>query len=374
MILFAAFTFTLFKFLDSKRSVQTESKSIDYDIEEVYKAFIEEEEYLPEDLREIEKVETEVSAWIAYWDFYNALDTYKLNKSNIKSLSPTWYFLQADGSLGLKNTARNSELINLSKENDTGLVPSISNSNAEELSKILNSSTLLDSHISNIASEIETYKYTGIDIDYESIKASDREKFSNFIKLLSEKLHKNGKILTIAVLWKNDLEGLIESVSQSRGAQDWPEISRYVDEFRIMAYDYTGSADLPGSIAPRDWIRSILDYAQDNVTSHDKIVLGLPLYAYKWVEDTKGADALVWTDVNYLIVENKNQIIWNKLDEETLEKMLKYKSGGQTWVIWYQDREVTEKRIELAKTYGVNKFIFWRLGGEDPEIFDLLND
>ncbi|MDD3647609.1 MAG: glycosyl hydrolase family 18 protein [Candidatus Dojkabacteria bacterium] len=374
LILFASFSIVSYKILETRSKIHPENESADYDVEEVYKAFIEEEEYLPKELRKIEKIETEFSAWIAYWDFYTALDSYKSNKTAFRSLSPTWYFLQADGSLGLKNTARNSELINLCKQNRTQLIPSISNSSADELSKILNDKNLLDKHISNIAAEVSTYNFDGIDIDYESIKADDRDKFSTFIRLLSEELHKDAKILTIAVLWKNDLEGIIESVSESRGAQDWSEIGKYVDEFRIMAYDYTGSQDYPGPIAPKDWIRSILDYAQEKIDSHDKIVLGLPLYAYKWVVETKGANALVWTDVNHIATANKSQITKHEMDTEYFEKSLSYVANDQTWVIWYQDSEVTQKRIELAETYGVKKFIFWRLGGEDSGMYDLFDN
>ncbi|MFC1780085.1 glycosyl hydrolase family 18 protein [Patescibacteria group bacterium] len=369
IVLFGVFWIILHN-INQKYSPDINLGEIEFDLEDIFEVFIDEEIPNPSVIAEEEQSvkETELSGWIAYWDLQNALNTYKSNIDSFQSLSPTWYYVLADGSLALKNTARNSELINLCSTNNTKLIPTISNSSASELSTILNDANLLNNHVNSIVNEVNTYNYDGIDIDYELISGFDKEAFSNFIKILADDLHKNGKVLTIAILWKNDLDVLIENVSESRKAQDWREIGKHVDEFRIMAYNFTSAADLPGPIAPRDWIRSILDYALENIEDDEKIVLGLPFYAYEWTDGSKGAKALVWTDIDNI---NDNSIILDELNSEYHEKELKYNINGTTKVIWYQDSEATEKRIELARTYGVNKFIFWRLGGEDPETWKL---
>lgn len=327
------------------------------------------EEHTPE-IPEPPSQEVMISAWIAYWDLQGALTTYKQNTTNIHSLSPTWYFLQANGSLGLKNTARNQELIDLCKENGTELIPTISNGSATELSDILNDSELQQRHISAIVNEVLTQDYDGIDIDYEAIKKTDKNVFSDFIKNLAIKLGAHDKKLTIAILWKNEFAPVIDQFSESRAAQDWEEIGKHVDEFRIMGYDYTHSYDAAGPIAPKEWLESILVFAIGTVDS-EKIVLGLPLYAYEWVEGSKGARALVWSDVQNIKTTHKSSIITNELNQEFLENQLVYNNGTINKVIWYQDSTATQKRVELAKTYGVFKFIFWRMGGEDTQIYNL---
>jgi spore germination protein YaaH len=281
--------------------------------------------------------------------------------------------LKADGTLGLKNTARNTTLRDLCKTNNTKLIPTISNSSAEELSKVLNNEDLLTNHINLIIKEVETYQYNGIDIDYEYINELDRDKFTNFINLLSSELHKNNKVLTIAILWKTNLDTIIENFSSSRAAQDWATLGEAVDEFRIMAYDYTSSTDTEGPISPKDWISEILDYGLSKVSA-DKIVLGLPLYAYEWTDENKGAKALVWNDVLNIKNNKEYTIIEDILDEEKFEKRLTLKTTDMTKVIWYQDSEATNQRIDLAQTFGINKFVFWRLGGEDSGIWNLKNN
>ncbi len=335
-------------------------------ITEEYDSTIKENEVLSEDTSK--ESHSELSAWIAYWDFFSALDTYKNYKERFQSLSPTWYFQKPDGTLGVKNTSRNTELRDLCKENNTKLIPSISNSNAENLSVVLNNEKILNNHINTIVTEVVKYEYDGIDIDYEYIKAEDRERFSYFISQLADKLHDNGKTLTIAILWKNSLEGIIEEFSDSRAAQDWESIGESVDEFRIMAYDFTGSGDMAGPIAPRNWIESIIEYALTKVPKN-KIVLGLPLYAYEWTVNQRGAKALVWTNVENL--KTNFQITEDILDSQSGEKKLLYKSGNIDKVIWYQDCEVIQYRINLAYNYGIQKFVFWRLGNDDPAIWDI---
>jgi spore germination protein len=351
--------------LETTQTITQEEKEV------IYEAISNEITPSEEELKQESEIEepVELSAWIAYWDFYGALNSYKANSARFNSLSPTWYYLQADGSLGLKNTARNNELINLCKTNSTKLYPTISNSSADSLSTVLNDMSLLNTHINNIVNEVNTNNYDGIDIDYETIKSTDKAAFSGFVRLLSEKLHLNNKKLTIAILWKNDLDSIIDQFSDSRAAQDWEEIGKYVDEFRIMGYEYTHSYSYAGPIAPTDWLEGILEYAVKKVDS-EKIVLGLPLYAYEWSEGAKGAKALVWNDVNNIKNNNQLSITNNQMNGNYFEKELKYKAGDVTKIIWYQDSEVTERRIELAKEYGVTRFVFWRLGGEDTKIWE----
>ncbi|MCE9501340.1 MAG: hydrolase, partial [Leptospira sp.] len=60
-------------------------------------------------------------------------------------------------------------------------------------------SDIRDFHIKNILFEVDTYGYDGIDIDYEGMSCNKKEKFEEFIVLLSKEMKKRNKILSIAV-------------------------------------------------------------------------------------------------------------------------------------------------------------------------------
>lgn len=301
-----------------------------------------------------------VSGWIANWDTTDGFATYTEN-SVINSISPTWYSISPNGALVLKSGARTSINPSSVHQNNDTIIPSISNSSENELSNILNSNALRQSLVSNISTEVLKYNYDGIDIDFENIKSADKVKFTQFIQELAQSLHSNNKVLTIAVLPKTD--ELIYSLDGSRNAQDWARIGTYVDEVRIMGYDFEhNSTTNSGAISSVEWLADVLDYAITKVPE-EKIVLGLPLYGYKW---TEGANTTSFTWDS----EQKLEKEWGKigaLDAASKEKTLK--NGNVT--LWYQDAESIGYRVKLAKKYKIKGVVFWRLGNEDPGVWKL---
>lgn len=307
-----------------------------------------------EDLIRKEKIDT--SAWIPYWDEARGFGIYEENSDIIESVSPVWFYANPDGTLTERRPNEFEEKINRVHSAGGEIIPTITNPSAQELSNIINDTNLTNVHIQNIVETAVKYNLDGIDIDYESLLATDKDAFSKFIKILGEELHKNRKLLTIAVLPKS--ANIIYQFSASRQAQDWEAIGKYVDEFRIMGYDWThNSTTDPGSISPTYWLKEILEYATETVDS-EKIVLGLPLYGYYWKED--GVSALTWEDV----IELEGDI---NLDQNTLEKVIKTETGEA----WFQDAETINYRRELARDFGIKGVIYWRLGGEDPSIWNL---
>ncbi len=300
----------------------------------------------------------EISAWIAYWDIKRGFNTAQENKEEIDSVSPVWFYTNADGSISKRNPSTYEEYVEKIHNNNQKIIPTITNSSAEELSQIINNEKILEFHIDQITALAQDYNFDGIDIDYENLNGEDKESFSNFIKILGQKLHEKNKLLTIAVLPKTD--NLIYQFSQSRQAQDWEEIGEAVDEFRIMGYDWThNSTTNAGAISPVYWLEEILEYALEKV-DRNKIVLGLPLYGYYWKGNN--VSALTWEDAKEL-----EQSGTKEFDTLTQENKIVTDQGEA----WYQDAESIKLRINLAKEKGIKGVVFWRLGGEDPNIWKL---
>lgn len=310
----------------------------------------------------------EEGAWIANWDQSNGMKSYDKNPSRYKSISPTWYTLNSDLNLGTKTGAKNTTILTTLNKNSSQIIPTIASGDAEVLSRLLNNEQARQSFIQQIRDEVINNSYDGIDIDFESIKSTDKDKFSLFIQELSETLHSSNKLLSIAVLPKDsdlfdslDLTGV--GGFESRKAQDWEALGKSVDQFRIMAYDYTHSYESAGPISPSDWIQDILKFATTKIDK-EKIYLGLPLYAYIWKVDTKGADALIYSQVINKI-NSADKIIQNDLISDKGEKYLKYTKDGQIYEIWYQDEEVNNLRLDIAKEFEIKGVYYWRLGGDN---------
>ena len=201
------------------------------------------------------------------------------------------------------------------------------------------------------------------------IKSTDRAVFTLFVKELSEQLHSHNKLLTIVVEPKTDAPEYANYAT--RQAQDWVEIAKYADEIRIMGYDYQHSFHtVHGPISSVAWLETILIYGTETLDiPSEKFVLGLPLYGYNW--DSSGVaktTAVTWEDIQKIKTNNPNHT--DVLDELSKENHLTY----GTRHIWYQDSTSIEYRLELAKKYKIKGVIFWRLGGEDAKLWEMIDE
>jgi spore germination protein YaaH len=332
-----------------------------------------------------------VVIWIPDWGTDAGLATIKYNSDFLDSVSPVWYEANPDGSLKNKEPKNKAEMVTLIRDRKLELIPSIASFDHEILTPILQTQTNLDRHVSDIVNLVKTNNYDGIDIDYESTKLTDKDKYFEFLKKLSEGLKKDQKRLTVAVIpqWG---ETDYPSFKETRKVQDWAEIAKYADEIRIMTYDYTsGGSQYLGPIAPIDWQESVIKYGLTKADK-SKLSLGIHLYSYeKWIE-VKDATKNPGFDVPALKFETdfrktgQSDITSRSYTFETVSKILKDYPGtsaqyqGETLyryskpnndtgilenrLMVYIDQKGVQARIDLAKKYGLKGIAFWRLGAE----------
>lgn len=345
--------FFLFEFERGEKIVQTTHEFI------MSAASTSEEEFVtPEpDEGKLPKHEITVSAWIPYWDESRGFNIFYDNSDKIESVSPVWFYVNADGTLTQRKS--DSVLFGLVKEVKAyhgDIIPTITNPSSVELSNILNNPTLLEKHVNEIAKKAKDLSFDGIDIDYENLESKDKDAFTNFISKLADLLHQENKVLTIAVLPKTD--NVIYQFSASRQAQDWAEIGKYVDELRIMGYDWThNSTTGHGAISPIYWLEEIVEYALTKVPK-EKVVLALPLYGYYWKPG--GVSALTWEQTESL----KSSGVYEWDDSAKENHIIVGESNA-----WYHDARSVEERKKLAEKYKIKGVVYWRLGGEDPDIW-----
>ncbi len=236
------------------------------------------------------------------------------------------------------------------------IIPAISNEqNPDTLNKIFISQELTNIHIQNISELIESNDYDGIDIDYESMNAQDRDSFSSFIQLLSDEVSKNNKLLTVAVHAKTSDFGTWDGPA----SQDWSVLNSYADRINVMAYDYHWSTSEAGDIAPISWIRDVLNYAI-TVIDTKKISLGVHTYGYDWVGKT--SESYTYKSIQELIESNN---ITNINISDEYEKYFTYDNH----TVYFADASTLKKRLELVQEYNISGISIWRIGDEDINIW-----
>ncbi len=308
---------------------------------------------------------SQLSAWIAQWDQDQALVNLDTVKNNLSSISPVWYSITQNGRIiEMPNLTSKPQITKLAHTANLSLLPTIVNEfDHKRVSTLLKNKPLQVSQIDKLVKIATQSGFSGYDLDWEQISQSDRDNFTNFVTLFSQKLHQNNLILSVTVHAQN---GLPDDWEGTKG-QDYPTLGAQADLIRIMAYDYHYEDSSPGPITPLEKLEEALKYAKTTLPA-DKIVLGLPTYGYDWTP-TKGEGLQYQEIIDRLASLNASSY----RDDTSFELRSDYTQKGIDHHVWYVDKDAILKKIDLARSYGVYQFCFWRLGGEDPDIWDALN-
>lgn len=277
--------------------------------------------------------------------------------------------------------------------NDIELIPVIFNYNPEigdfdqmAVHTMMTDPTLKSNHINDIISILEEKTaFAGIDVDYESLMASDKNNYASFIEDLASEVHEEGKIITTAVHTK-----VGPGTWFGPQAQDYERIGNAVDEILFMTYDlhwatsptFTDPPPTAGCQATPDWMNDVACFAISEIEDPSKIQLGIPFYGYRWkylfeehtLEDPaigltyKDAQALInHYDINPDMInreDNGNEPFFNVTIEDV------------EWICYFQDGASLNYKLTSLEEHDLRDYIggigIWRLGGENDAIWNAI--
>jgi spore germination protein YaaH len=228
-------------------------------------------------------------------------------------------------------------------------------------------------------------EFDGIDVDYESLMATDRDNYSAFMEDLSVIVHSQNKLLTTAVHTKAG-----PGTWYGPQAQDYQRIGNAVDEMLIMTYDlhwatsptFSNPPPTAGCQSTSDWMNDVAAFAISEIDDPSKIQLGLPFYGYRWkhlFENHTLNDAgvgLTAQDAQELITTHNVSPSSIYRDPNGNEPHFIIDINGTNWVCYYQDGESIETKLESLDEYDLRDYIggigIWRLGGETDEMWEAI--
>lgn len=311
-------------------------------------------------------------AAIPYWDQKNAFDSFRSNVDRLDYISLFWYYLSKNGQIAkYKYAVEDKSIIEFAHNNNVQVSAVITNLPEYEggtwdsrlVENVLKNQTAQSEHIEDIKKLINRLGFDGVTIDYEEVKSSQRGNFSKFIEELSIALNSQGKYVEVALHPKTG-----EKTDKRYDFQDWPNLVKHADHLYIMAYGEHYDEGDAGPIAGNPWVKKIIRYSQDNHIPSEKLFLGIPLYGYDWnTSSDEAAKGLTYKDVESLISRYNLKIEWDK----------NYKSPhfhyGENHDVWFENAESVKEKIQLAKDANFNGITLWRLGGEDPQVWNILS-
>jgi HAD superfamily hydrolase (TIGR01509 family) len=331
-------------------------------------------------------IDIPIDAWAPYWTLPDARQSLATNGRMLRQVSPFWYSthdattITVDGDLAPETTA---EFVSSARAAGAKVVPSIVDAMpAGGMAALLADPKLRAAHVAAIADLAATNDFDGIDIDYEHIAFLDskatwgttRPLWIDFITELGNRLHADGRTLTVSVPYIKD-GGRTDN--SGYWVYDYKGMAPHVDQIRIMAYDFSTSK--PGSIAPLDFVRTAISAAKKAVDDDSKLVLGVALYGYNWPiatvgtcpADQEGKTSVSQRNIDELLAKRTATPVF---DAGTGESSFTYQlevtdattTCTQTREVHYVDAEGARLRIDLARTERLGAVSLWALGFDAP--------
>ncbi|MGH9804635.1 MAG: glycosyl hydrolase family 18 protein [Candidatus Acidiferrales bacterium] len=306
---------------------------------------------------------------VAQFYYVNELsppESLRSRAAHMSLLSPQWLIVVEEGKLA---SMVDAGLVRWARESGVPLMPLLLNFEfkPEIAHEVLTTDSVQRELIERVLGVAREHNFYGIQLDFENVPIEDRQRFGDFVRRLGKALRQRGMKLSVAVpapLASAPLPG-------ARSAGDWPQnehslafdyrrLGKEADFLTLMAYDQHTEPDAPGPVAGLPWVEASLRWVLKSV-SRKKLHLGLPLYYRKWggekVSEGTYAEALA-------IAEGTGAS--PQLDTVQMERTLEFDEDGTRAVLWYQDAETLQRRMELVRRYKLRGFSAWRLGHEDP--------
>lgn len=215
-----------------------------------------------------------------------------------------------------------------------------------------------------VINELVKYELEGLNLNLEGVNKQNKNLLIDFIAGFYSSITGAGLRFGITLPAKAERNG-----SDWAGAYDYYVLGDIVDFVAIMAYDYHWVNGPPGAIAPYYWVQTVIDYAIMEIPV-EKLRIVLPLYGYDWpVETGEAARGLSYQQVMKLKEKQGVSLEW---DQQGLCPYFRYQKDGVEHEVWFENKKSLLLKIDLIREYDLAGIAFWRLGLEDPELWNII--
>lgn len=178
---------------------------------------------------------------------------------------------------------------------------------------------------------MELKGYTGINIDFEYIRAEDRDLFTDFVADTVNRFRPLGYTVSVALAPKTsaDQPGVLYE------GKDYPALGAISDYVLLMTYEWGYTYGPNMAVAPLNKVRQVVEYAVTEIPP-GKIHLGIPNYGYDW-------------PLPYV----RGETAWSPF--------FNYVRDGITHEVWFEDVRSIQGKFNLIKEFGLQGAGYWQL-------------
>ena len=316
----------------------------------------------------------EVGAWVTYWDF----DRGRQRLAGAPApLDDVFFFLADLGPDGRPGLARpelplEAVLGDLRQGGARSWLTIVNDRRAGKgTPKVLKDDALVHriladpeeraAHRRAIVDLAALHSFSGVDVDYENLRAGDRSAFTTFVRELQGDLEARGLRLSVTVQPKR-----AESRSDGPGAADWAALCLVADRLQVMLYNLHNTKTGPGPLTAPGWFGEVLAFARGQCDPA-KVVPVIKVGAMDWGPD--GGSDLQHADVAGLL-EAYGATVEREAEGGT--PFFRYVSGDGAHTVYYEDAESVLRKVAALRGLGFDRVVLWSLGREDPQLLPRL--
>lgn len=226
------------------------------------------------------------------------------------------------------------------------------------ISSIVNNPAYAENLIQNLLVTMGQKGYGGVDIDFEFILASDRDKFTAFVRQVADTMRTNGYRTSVALAPKTsaDQQGLLYE------GKDYPAIGEAADSVLLMTYEWGYTFGPPMAVAPINQVRRVVEYAVTEIPP-EKIDLGIPNYGYDWPLPFERGVTRATTIGNVqavgIAVREGAEIEFDSLAQSPF---FRYRAeDGIEHEVWFEDVRSLQAKFDLIKEFGLRGCGYWQI-------------
>jgi cellulose synthase/poly-beta-1,6-N-acetylglucosamine synthase-like glycosyltransferase/peptidoglycan/xylan/chitin deacetylase (PgdA/CDA1 family)/spore germination protein YaaH len=216
-----------------------------------------------------------------------------------------------------------------------------------------------DGFIRNVLAALRNAKASGVVIDWEQIDPAYRNDLTSFIDKFADALHDDGRELWLCVQPGQELDYI-----------DFDKLSDNVDRFVAMLFDETSDSDPPGPLASRPWFEGWLHVLLEE-TDTKQWIIALGSYGYDWTIGAKKAEMISFPEV--MSRANDAEVGAAEVKGPSYSPYFYFQDEDKEHAVWFLDAVTFLNELRDVRDQKAGGFALYRLGCEDPAIWDVLS-
>ncbi len=209
--------------------------------------------------------------------------------------------------------------------------------------------------LEKIIAFVEANKLQGVVIDFEQIPDDAHKDTLVFLNEVKAAFKPRGWLMAVAAPFDDP-------------HWNYKAYAKACDYLMLMGYDEHWSGGEAGPVSSQSWFSTRLAARmRDLDPSHTIVAIGN--YGYDWTGSGTYADDLTFQEVMLTARDAKATI---SLDADLLNPRFSYVEDGKTHRVWFLDAVTAYDHLRAADKYRPAGYALWRLGAEDPSIWQVL--